>query len=347
LPTPRRRSPFAFVATFGALAGGALLTTPVVVRAETLGADLVAAARSGGRPEECGGAIHSRAGRWERARYPGLGPYCDALAKGHALLRTAPDQALNEAATAENALPGRSGPLVLAGRAQVALGAYEDARERFARARAISKRSVEPPAVLHDLAVAELYTGHAAEALAAFRELVPRAELLGDERAELVVLVEACVVAMSQGEATLPEAIGYASEARRRTPLPGLGDAVQAALALALDRSGRVAEAAGVAAESSGPWALEAERDRRAKSPLTAVGVVPMLPKPELDAMIAILAEKRDRDLALERWGSYLAAPEGAKGPFAAHATAHRAALLRGHGPAPRPRAPKPKQAPP
>jgi hypothetical protein len=308
----------------------------VVARAETLGADLVAAARSGGRPEECGGAVRSRAGRWERARYPGLGPYCDALAKGHALLRTAPDQALIEAATAEYALPGRSGPLILAGRAQVALGAYEDARERFARARAISKRSVEAPAVLHDLAVAELYTGHEGDALAAFRELVPRAELLGDERAELVVLVEASVLAMSRGEATLPEAIGYASEARRRGPLPGLGDAVQAALALALDRSGRVAEAAGVAAESSGPWSLEADRDRAAKGPRPGV---PTLPKPELDAMIAILAEKHDRDLALERWGSYLAAPEGAKGPFAAHAAAHRAALLHGRAAA------KPKKA--
>src|SRR5262249_55143985 len=130
----------------------------------------------------------------------------------------------------------------------------------------------------------------------------------------------------------------------RRGPLPGLGDAVQAALALALDRSGRAAEAAGVAAESSGPWALEAERDRMAKGPRTGV---PTLPKPELDAMIAILAEKHDRDLALERWGSYLAAPEGAKGPFAAHATAHRAALLHGHAVAPRPRAARPKQASP
>jgi tetratricopeptide (TPR) repeat protein len=317
----------------------ALLPPGSAPAAELLGADLVAAARAGGRPEECGGAYRSRAGRWERARYPGLGRYCDLLASGHAALRSSPDQALAAAVAAEAALPGRAGALVLSARAHVALGAHEQARQEFARSRELSRRSVSDPAALRDLALAELATGHPEEALAAYRELVPRAELLGDPRVELAVFVEASVLAMSRGPAELPLAIGYATEARRRGLLPGLGDALLAALALALDRSGRTAEAAGVAAESSGPWWLEAEREKAAKSaarPRDGASrapvkpALPALPPGELDAMIALLAEKRDRGLAVERWTSYLAALGAARGPFAAHAEGHRAALGRG-----------------
>lgn len=321
----------------GALAGAALCTIAAASRpgaAETLGADLVAAARAGGRPEECGGAYRTRAARWERARFPGLGPYCDALARGHAALRSSPKEALASAAAAEAALPGRAGAQVLAARAHVALGAFEDARGEFARARALSRRSATDPAALRDLALAELSTGHAEEALAAYRELVPRAELLGDPRVELAIFVEASVLAMSRGPEHLPLAIGYATEARRRGSLPGLGDAVLAALALALDRAGRTAEAAGVAAEASGPWWLESERDRAAKRawppPAGDRPALVALPRGEIDAMVAILAERRDRSLALDRWGSYLATPGVESGPYASHAAAHRAALARG-----------------
>jgi tetratricopeptide (TPR) repeat protein len=305
----------------------AVLSPASAAAAETLGADLVAAARSGGRPEECGGAYRDRAGRWERARYPGLGRYCDLLASGHAALRSSPDKALAAAAAAEGALPGRAGALVLSARAHVALGAYEQARQEFARARDLSRFRVTDPAALRDLALAELATGHADEALAAYRELVPRAALLGDPRVELAIFVEASAVAMSRGPEHLPLAIGYATEARRRGLLPGLGDAVLAVLALALDRSGRTVEAAGVAAESSGPWWLEAERDKAAKGGKVAL---PALPPGELHAMIAILAEKRDRGLALDRWSSYLGSPGASHGPFASHAEAHRVALSRG-----------------
>jgi tetratricopeptide (TPR) repeat protein len=295
--------------------------------AETRGLDLVAAAHSGGRPEECGGAYRNRAGRWERARYPGLARYCDLLASGHAALRVSPDKALAASVAAQEVLPGRAGALVLSARAHLALGAHEQARQEFARARELSRRSVSDPAALRDLALAELATGHLDEALAAYRELVPRADLLGDPRVELAIFVEATVLAMSRGPEYLPLAIGYATEGRRRGSLPGLGDAVLAALALALDRSGRAAEAAGVAAESSGPWWLEAERDKAAKGGKASL---PALPPGELHAMIAILAEKRDRGLALDRWSSYLASLGAAGGPFAAHAEAHRAALSRG-----------------
>jgi hypothetical protein len=48
--------------------------------------------------------------------------------------------------------------------------------------------------------------------------------------------------------------------------------------------------------------------------------------------MIAILADRRDRGLALDRWSSYLASPGVSGGPFASHAEAHRAALQRGKG---------------
>jgi len=140
------------------------------------------------------------------------------------------------------------------------------------------------------------------------------------------VLVEAASLAMTQGPERLTEAVGYLNEARRLPRLPELDDYLVASLALALDRQGRQSEALGIAAESSGPFELESARGSLAKSP----GARPVLPDGELDAMIAILAERRDRELSLERWQSFLDSPAGKSGPFAAAARARRDALRRG-----------------
>ena len=283
-------------------------------------------AHSGVRPEECGGTARIHASRWERAKTPGLDRYCDLLAFGYAALSLSPDVAARTADEADHVLPGRAAPLVLAARAAARRGACEDARVRFEQARALSPKSLEAPVTLHAYAVCALATGHRDDALVAYRSLVPRAELIGDRWEELSVFVEAAVLVMGQGKASLAEAIGYLTEARRRGALPGIGDCVYAALSLALDRAGRGAEAVTVAAEASGPSYLETERAARAAG---KPSLLPAVSGSEFDAMIAILAERSDRELALERWQSYLASDAGKTGPFEAHARAHRDALGR------------------
>jgi hypothetical protein len=307
-----------------ALALSALLASSSVLRAEDGRVDLVALARSGARPKECGGASRTAGNRWERAKTPGLERYCDLLAKGYAQLKSSPPAALQLSAEAARLMPAEAAPMVLAARAKVALGAFAEGFAGFEQARTLSPARLESPGALHDFAIAAQKTGHPREALEAYRALAPRAELYDDPREALRVFVEGAVLAMTEGPERLTEAVGYLTEARRMPKLPELGGYLIGALALSLDRQGRKNEAAGIAAELAGPWQLESERG----APPELTQHRPVLPEGELDAMIAILAERRDRDLALERWQSYLDGP-GGKGPFAAHARARRDALRR------------------
>jgi tetratricopeptide (TPR) repeat protein len=238
-----------------------------------------------------------------------------------------PDVAARSAEAAEAALPGLPGPLVLLARAEVRRGAFADAWAHFERARALSPKSLEAPAALHDFATCALESGHPVAALAAYRALVPRAALLGDRWEELSIFVEAAALATRESKDSLAEAIGYLTEARRRGTLPGMGDALLSALALSLDRAGRSAEAASVARDASGPSWLEGERAAQVSGKRS---FLPALPPNEIDAMIAIVAERSDRALSLERWQSYLASEGGKASPYAAHARAHRDALVRG-----------------
>jgi tetratricopeptide (TPR) repeat protein len=301
-----------------------LLASPSVSRAEDGRVDLVALARAGARPKECGGASRTAGNRWERAKAPGLERYCDVLAKGYARLNASPQAALELSIEAGRLMPSEPARMVLAARAEVALGAFAEAFAEFERARTLMPAGLESPGALHAFAIAAQKTGHVREALDAYRALAPRAELYDDPREAVRVFVEGAVLAMTGGPERLTEAVGYLTEARRMPKLPELGAYLIGALALSLDRQGRRNEAAGIAAELAGPWQLESERG--AASPVTLHR--PVLPEGELDAMIAILAERRDRDLALERWQSYLDGP-GGKGPFAAHARARRDALKR------------------
>jgi len=294
--------------------------------AEDRDPDFTAVARAGARPRECGGAARETPTRWDRAKVPALGPYCAALARGYASLRTLPRGALDAAALAERLLPGRAAPSILSGRARVALGEFAGAWDAFEHARALSRKEMEVPGALHDLAIAALRTGHQEAALDAYVALAPRAALLDDPREEVRVLVEVGVLSMSLGPEHLSEAIAFLTEARRRAKSFGASDFVQGALSLADSRDGRLAEAAAVAEEASGPWRLEAERE----GTRTALADRPELPEGELDAIIAALAEGRDRELALSRWQSYLESRAGKSSPFAAHARARRDAM-RGH----------------
>lgn len=269
---------------------------------------------------------------WDRARQPGLLVWCRALARGYARLSRSPAQALVAAQEAERAVPGHPGPAVLSARALLAQGDAAAAYKQFARALSLSRRSVEEPAALHDLAVAAELTGHTQEALGAFRALVPRAGLLDDGQRRQRVYVAAASLVMATGEAGLNEAIGYLGEARRRGSPPGFTAVVLAELALALDRQGRTDEARGVVAEAGGPWALAqlaaakpGGRGRRA--------LLPVLPPGELEAMVAILAEHDDPELARDQWEASIAAnPKGVWADYARNKLAKSAPRPRRRG---------------
>jgi hypothetical protein len=173
------------------------------------------------------------------------------------------------------------------------------------------------------MAVSALRTGHVEAALDSFRGLVSRVDLLDDDAEKARILIEASVLTLSQGPEHLAEAVGYLTEARRRPRMPGLSDYVTAALAMALDLQGLSDEANGISAEANGPWQLESDRDRLGKST-----DLPELPSGSADALVAILAEHHDRELALERWQSYLESDAGKSDRLAAWARKRQSALL-------------------
>jgi tetratricopeptide (TPR) repeat protein len=293
------------------------------VNADDFGHSLVALARSSVRPAECGGPATIPAERWDRAREPRLGAYCDALARGYAVLGSAPPDAVVLAKKADAALPGRTAPLLLEARALSAQGDYVEAWTRFERVRASGLR-IDAPSLLHSMAISALRAHHTDVALESFRALVSRVELIDDGAEQLRILIEASVLAMSAGPEHLAEAVGYLTEARRHTRAPGLSEYLFAALTMALDRQGRSDEASDVVSEATGPWRLESDRERMGKA-----ADLPELPAGEIDAMIALLAEHHDRDLAVERWESYLENESVRSGPFAAWAKRRHDALLR------------------
>lgn len=293
-----------------------------VAHADDLGGHLVALSRASVRPAECGGSTTATASRWARAREPRLGRYCDALARGYAQVGTLPKDALALAREAEAALPGHVPALVLEARALVALGDYNEAWSRFERVLA-SGAQVDAPSILHAMAVSAVRTRHADAGMAAYRALVSRVELVDDTTDQVRILIEAALLAMSEGKDHVAEAVGYLSEARRRPRVPGLSDYLMAALSVALDRQGLTDEANAVAVDATGPWRLESDRER-----LGTVPGLPEVPAGELDAMIAVLAEHHDRELAVERWQSYLDSDAGKSGPYAAWARSRRDAFV-------------------
>lgn len=277
---------------------------------------LAAAAAASPRPKECSPLAlraHARASRtlWDRARHPGIREYCDLLARGYASLSRSPQAALAAGRGAAHILPHRGAPLVLEARAALALGDAAQAWKLFAAARKENKDSVEAPEALHDFAIAAERTGRTREALAAYRALVPRTDLLDDALCRQAVYVEAAALAMQQGPSGLNEAIGYLTEARQRAIPPGFEHYVLSALALALDRQGRSDEASGVAAEVESTAALRAALKAGHARGLSRCGGTPALPPGELHAMIAVVAEHQDRELAREQWSAYLASAHG------------------------------------
>lgn len=329
----------------------ALTLPPVLPAAEGRGASLAAAAAASGRPPECSSRSRRAIARgpsiWELVRVPNLQRYCDLVARAQTLLGSAPLEAKKAAEQAESALGGHAAPQVVIARASLELGAFEEAARAFARARRIDPRSVEDPLAMHDLGRALSRTGKRDEALATYRALVPRADLLRSADARVTMMLEAAHLSMTV-EATggplpspaelvkpraeprrrLDEALAYLREARQQPPTPRAGD-VLLSLALVLDRAGarEEADAALDEAQRAGvrprPDALDylAAQDDRA-------------------ALLALAAERTDRAAAQKGWETFLAGP-GGKGPWAAAARSRLDAIKRGGGAAAKPRKPR------
>lgn len=267
----------------------ALLVLPLAAHAGQAG-DLVAAAAAAGRPPECsarsGRAIARGPTVWERARAPELPRYCDLLARGQAQLGGDAEAARESARLADQLLPGHAAPQVLLARAALALGSPEDAARAFEQARSIDPRSVEDPQTMHDLARSLARTGKRGEAIAIYRALVPRIDLLGTADQRALVLLEAAHLSMAAAGAAsvadasarppagaheeaaargdLDEAIAYLREARLRAQTQLARD-VTLSLALTLDRAGDKAQAdAALEGEAA---ALDAARLRGEQQP--------------------------------------------------------------------------------
>ncbi|WP_437733977.1 hypothetical protein [Sorangium sp. So ce1335] len=343
----------------GSLLLPALLALPLAAHAGQSSGDLVAAAAAAGRPPECSARTSRAIARgptvWERARAPELPRYCDLLARGQAQLGSSPEAARESARVADQILPGHAAPQVLLARAALALGSPEDAARAFDRARHIDPRSVEDPHTLHDLARSLARTGKRDEALAMYRALVPRIDLLGTPDQRALVLLEAAHLSMAaagaaasaagaaasaagaaasaagagsagappagaRGEASradLDEAIAYLREARQRAQSQLARD-VTLSLALALDRAGDRAQA---------DAALEGEVAGAAPQAMRARGADPRAG--------AAAREHADDDLASAaarlRSVDYLAVPEDrlALEALALERTSEAAAMAR------------------
>ena len=214
--------------------------------------------------------------------------------------------------------PHSAAAQALAGRALYRLGRHGEAWHRLESARRLDPASVEQPWALRDRAAVAIHTGHLDVARQIFRKLLPRVGLLGDPVEAVRVRVEAAVIAMLGGAAGSEEAIAYLTSARETVSAPELDEIVVAALVLALDRAGQSERAERLLAETSGPWRLDALIDPR--EPEARSVRLPLMPRGEVHAMIAVLAEPVDRELARLHWDEFLA--ERGDGAFADHARA-------------------------
>ena len=324
------------------------LNVPVPASSSSGGSSsLLAAAAASGRPRECMSSVRRAltAGPsiWERARVPTLQRYCDLVARAHAELATSPEAAQNDARLADKALPGRAAPAVILARAALAMGALDESARAFERARTIDARSVEDPATMHDLARVLQRTGKRSDALAVYRALVPRIDLLGSIDRRVSVLLEAAHASMSasaeapgskvEGGAPadrpkLDEAIAYLREARQR-PATQLAGEVLLSLVLALDRSGDRAQADAALSDA-----------HRTGARVRTGGLDYLADEGDRLALEALALEVTDRAQAIKSWEAYLAGP-GGKGAWAGAARSRLEALRKGAGKAAAPAASK------
>lgn len=288
------------------------LVVATTMGAPTLGpTGLGAAAASSGRPRECA-ARTKRGGSarptvWQLAREPNLGRYCDLVALAQVQLTSKPEDARATAERADALLPGHAAPAVVVARAALAEGKLDEAGRSFDRARSIDARAVEDPPALQDLGRVLRRTGRAREALAVYRSLAPRVDLLGSADRATQVLLEAAHLAIADARvaetralatAGLEEALAYLREARQRPPTRLAGD-VLVSLALVLDRTGDRAQADAVLA------------DARRGDVRLAEGVDYVTLEEDKLALEALVLEGTDRAAAARAWRRHLDGPGG------------------------------------
>ncbi len=272
-----------------------------------------------GRPAECAFGDTGRPNVWERVKQPELGKYCDLLASGASkLASTGSAQARDVLAIAEDAdkrLPGRSAPTVLKGRAFAKLAQYTDAYTTFHAALAKDPGACDEPNALFAYARSASRTDHGAEALAAYRALLPRASgLTSSDRG--AAYLEAGLATMASGGVTIDDAIAIFRQARRESQ-DALAVVSWLALALALDRANLHDESRAVLAERS-TEVKSSLADGRVREVLAATPA-------ENDALVALALESTDPVAAQAAWHKYAATVT--TGPWAEHARAREAAL--------------------
>lgn len=287
----------------------------------------IAAMTAGGPPRECAAlSTHGGSNLWERAKAPDLGHYCDLLASAAAKL-AGPAHVMTDvvgiAEEADRIMPGRSAALILRGRALARLGKYPAALEALKEAKARDDLGLSEPEALLIWARVLSFTGHTDEALAAYRELMPRASTLAiGERG--LVYVGAGMLAMSVGPQGIDESIAILRQARKDSQ--DVAQRVAAlALALALDRGGQPTEAQFVLSDhprDSVPALLV--------DPL-AIEAMGSQWDVEHEAIVAFAMEPVDGARARRGWTSYLEG-SGGGGPWADHARAHARHTDRGRG---------------
>jgi tetratricopeptide (TPR) repeat protein len=300
------------------------------------------------RPPLCREAQGSeRSPLWSHAHGAPVRAFCEALARGQVRLERSPERALELAEKAHALFPEQAAALVLSGRALLRQGETARAHERFVAARSKPGQSFTDPVTLREFAVAAQALGRSAEAIAHYRQLIPRSDFLHDPIFRRLVMLEAASLLGASGPEGLPEVEVYLTEVRRGPPATGLEDLTSALLSLSLERKGDLEQARVVAAEIPGPWSLErflspADNARIERLVLPVGGAAPeraprpvfrarapMLADGELHAAIAISAAERDPELARVHLRAYLEGP-GQKGPWAGWARARLAALRGG-----------------
>jgi tetratricopeptide (TPR) repeat protein len=268
-----------------------------------IAADVVVAAPS------CGTA---RRDAWDRARAPALARFCDLVARAEASVDTDPARAATAAIEADRALPGRSLPLVLQARAAIGTGQFAEGVELMRKARAVDANAGTDAASLLALAIAQDRTSDATSAAASYRRLVPVASAL-PPLARTRARVLAGLAILAEGPTTMAEALAVLREAESGA-VDELAPLAKAALALALDRSGAVAESRALVATAGGPGALRANE--------------PGLRRLDALALAAMLREAKDPTAGAAAWETFVAAAGGS--PWTAHARGRVAELRRG-----------------
>jgi tetratricopeptide (TPR) repeat protein len=293
--------------TFSCLALMALIGMPLFQVGDPAPAKadrLTMAAQASGRPAECWPTTSGRKRTtiWDRAKEPYLQRYCDLLGKAHAQVEQSPAAARDAALLADKVLPGKAAPWILLGQANVLLENFPQALQDFEKARHIDAHSVQQPLALQALAIAQSKTGNPEQALATYRVLIPRLELVTDVNTRIVVLLHASSLAMQRGPSGLAEAVALLSEARS-LPLSRHKPFILGMLALALDRSGQQLESETIV-DSLSREGLLAPIVERSPVPLTFFAS-----QAEWDALIALVSEKDNRSRAMSAWEDYLGSP--------------------------------------